>query len=154
VCGDAIIRNLKGQSDFFCIHLSPEVVATTAEQVYREKARAVRILPRLAVQDANLSGLGEILGTEAGLDAPDLDLMLETMGQAAVLHLLRRHSTYSGSPPDVSKFSQDRRWFKAAEYMREHIDQGLPLQELAKVAGLSAAQFTDRERGIVVLIGL
>ena len=139
--GDAIVRNLKGQSDSFCIHLSREIVATTTDQAYREKARGVRILPRLAVQDVNLSRLGEIFGTEAGIDAPDKDLMLETMGQAAVLHLLRRHSTYSGLPHDVSKCSHDRRLLRAAEYMREHIDQSLPLQELAKVAGLSATQF-------------
>jgi AraC family transcriptional regulator len=139
--GDAIVRNLKGQSDSFCIHLSREIVATTADQVYREKARAVRILPRLAVQDSNLSRLGEVFGTEAGIDAPDKDLMLETMGRAVVLHLLRRHSTYTGLPPDRSKCSHDRRLMKAAEYMREHIDESLPLQELAKVAGLSAAQF-------------
>jgi len=139
--GDAIVRNLKGQSDSYCIHLSRDIVATTTDQVYREKARAIHILPRLAVQDANLSRLGEVLGTEAAMDAPDKDLMLETMGQAAVLHLLRRHSTYSGLPPDISKCAHDRRLLKVAEYMREHLDEPLPLQGLAKIAGLSAAQF-------------
>ena len=139
--GHALKRDAMSRADLLFIHLSPDLVARVAEDVYGIDRGQAALLPRFAVPDPTLDRLGRSLLAEFEAELPGSDLTADCLGRAIALNLLRRHSSLAPPRPERPPSIAGGRLRKVVEYMNEHMDEALPLARLAELTGLSPSRF-------------
>jgi AraC family transcriptional regulator len=139
--GQAITRGLKGRPDVLLIHLPPDLVRELAEEIDLGAAKA-EFVPRLAMADQVVDRIGRLILDEILGEAVGGGLMAETLTRALVIHLLRNHSTVANCRPDAPICLVGGKLRRVIEFMQTHIDESLPLQQLASLSGLSPSHFT------------
>ena len=135
-------REAMTQADLLFIHVAPEVIAQAAEDAFGVDRKQVSLIPRFVVPDETLRRLGQLLLAEAEAGAPGAGLMADTLGRAVALNLLRRHSNLAPPASEKPVSLAGGRLRRVIEFMRAHIDEPLPLAQLAALSGLSQSQFT------------
>ena len=109
--------------------------------MYELDPTEVTLRPSSCVTDEKLRALCELLLGETEKDTPGSAVMLDSLGRALALQLLRGHSTFAAPRPTKPVPLPGVRLRRVLDYMQEHLDEALPLPRLAKVAGLSQSQF-------------
>ncbi len=139
--GRPVSRTLMGRPDVLLIHIAPELVCQVAKEAYDLDPASVALVPRLAVPDEALNRLGRLLLAEVEAGAPGTGLMADLLGRALALNLLRCHSNLAPLPPEKPSSLVGGRLRRVIEHMRTHVDEALPLAQLAGMGGLSPSQF-------------
>jgi AraC family transcriptional regulator len=134
-------RTLKGRTDAVLIHISPALLSEVAEEVYGHEARGAALIPRLAVTDETLHRLGQALAVEVEAGGAGDRLLAELLGRAIALNLLRRHSNLAPAGYEAPKRIASGRLRRVIDHMHAHLEENLPLAELARLSGLSPSQF-------------
>ncbi|MGA7806913.1 helix-turn-helix domain-containing protein [Bradyrhizobium sp.] len=137
----ATARTLKGPTDAVLIHITPDLFQTVAEDAYGAGAAGVSLIRRLAVRDDALSRLGQLLAAEVEAGGPGGKLMLDLLGRAIALHLLRRHSNLAPVRPEPPSKIAGSRLRRVLDHIQAHLHETLSLTELARLNGLSPSQF-------------
>ncbi|MBV8172625.1 MAG: helix-turn-helix transcriptional regulator [Candidatus Eremiobacteraeota bacterium] len=127
----------EGPSAFLCIHLSPALVQTTAEDMDVNPDR-VSLLPMLQFRDPQIEHLGWALKAELESSEPSGRLYADGLGQALAAHLLRQHAPLV---PRVTKGLPKRRLQRVTDFIHDHLAQDLTLVQLAEVACVSPSHF-------------
>ena len=135
-------RTLKGRSDVVLIHLASDLIDKVALEEFDVDPAELSLIRRLAVSDKVLDNLGLLFLAEAEVGAPGTGLMADTLGTAIALNILRRHSSVASMPSEPNHALPRARLQRVIEYMRNHLDERLTLSELARLGGLSDAQFS------------
>ena len=91
--------------------------------------------------DHRADQLIRLLLAEAETPGPSSSLMAESLGRALTIHLLRFHSSLSGSPQVPTAHCPAPRMQRVIAQMRSRLDQEMKLSGLAAYAGLSPSQF-------------
>ena len=142
-------RFMRGPSAVLTIHISPALVGEVYEEVFdRDPARLI-LNSRLATADRTVHRIGHLLEAEAASGGSGTGLMAETLGRALALHLLRHHSNVAPGQPEEPCAFPTERLRRVVEHMRTHLDEDLPLAELARLSGLSQSQFARAFRDAV-----
>ena len=139
--GQPVHRVLKGRPDVVLLHLAPELLHDVAREIYGRDTGPVELVRCLAMPDPKADQLIRLLLAEAETPGPSSSLMIENLGRALTIHLLRFHSSLSGSRPVPVAHSPVPRMQRVIAQMRSCLDQDLKLAELAASAGLSPSQF-------------
>jgi AraC family transcriptional regulator len=141
--GEPVSRVLKGSPEVLLIHLTSELVAEVAADVYGPHAKCSSLLPCLAVRDDTLDCLGRLLMTEAtnepGAAGTRLNGYLLT--RSIIIRLLRNHSDGAALPPEFPNNVADRRIRRSIDYMNAQLEESLGVEELSMLSGLSSSQF-------------
>lgn len=104
--------------------------------------RRVELLDRVGCADPTVASILEILSREAGANDPSSRLFVERAIDLLCIQLLRHHSTF-----ETVRMSRPRRGLarwqvkRVTAYMRDHLDQEVGLDELAKLVRLSRFHF-------------
>ncbi len=139
--GQPVHRVLKGRPDVVLLHLAPELLRDVARELYGHDAGRVELVRCLAMPDPRADQLIRLLLAEAETPGPSSSLMTESLGRALTIHLLRFHSSISGSPPVPTAHCPAPRMQRVIAQMRSCLDQEMKLAGLAASAGLSPSQF-------------
>lgn len=120
------------------MYLSAALVFSTAEAM-GINAERVTIAPQLHVRDPRIEHIGWTVKAE--LESPESPgrLFGDCLGVALATHLLRSYAPRSQAN-FAAKLSQ-RRLARVFDYVRANISSDLSLNQLAKIAGLSASHF-------------
>ena len=127
----------EGPTAFLCIHLSPSLVQSTAEEMDVNPDR-VSMLPLLQFMDPQIEHIGWALKAELETPEPSGRLYADGLGLALAAHLLRQHAPLV---PRVTKGLPKRRLQLVTDYIRDHLAQDLRLVQLAEVASVSPSHF-------------
>lgn len=134
-------RILKGHPEVVLVHLAPRLVAGVAEELFSSSPAQVVLVPSFAAPDPMADSIIRLLLAEAETATPGTRLMTETLARALVVHLLRRHSNLAPREPEMPVRITGARLRRVVEYMRAHMDEDLPLVQLANLSGLSPSRF-------------
>ena len=139
--GVEAMLDFKGPSNLVLVRLDAGLVGEVAREAYDLDPSALALRPCLCVADEQLRVLCELLLIEGEKDNPGSALMIDSMGRAMALQLLRGHSSLAALEPGKPAPLAGVRLRRVLEFMREHLDTALPIVQLAKVAALSPSQF-------------
>lgn len=112
-----------------------------AEELFSSSPAQIVLVPSFAVPDATADCIIRLLLAEAETSTPGTRLMTETLGRALVVHLLRRRFNLAPREPEMLARISRARLRRVVEYMRAHMDEALPLVQLASLSGLSPSRF-------------
>ena len=139
--GQPVHRVLKGRPDVVLLHLAPELLHDVARELYGRDVGRVELVRCLAMPDPRADQLIRLLLAEAETPGPSSSLMTGSLGRALTIHLLRFHSSLSGSPAVPTAHCPAPRMQRVIAQMRSCLDQDMKLAGLAASAGLSPSQF-------------
>ena len=139
--GQPVHRVMIGKANVVLIHFSPELVRAAAEDVFERDPNHVELVRRFVEADSMSDQLVRLLLQETATQAPGASSMVESLGRALAVHLVRCHSNLSPplARPRVSMSGGQLR--RVVEHMHAHIEESLPLARLAQVCRLSQSQF-------------
>ena len=139
--GQETRRFLKGPSVVLTIHISTELVDEVCEEAFGRDPARLTLDSLMAIPDRTVQRIGPLLEAEAASGGPGTGLMVETMGRALALHILRHHSSVASRPAEKPCSFPIGRLRRVTDHMRAHLDDDLPLAELARLGRLSQSQF-------------
>jgi AraC family transcriptional regulator len=139
--GAGAVLDLKGPSNIVLVRLQVPFLGEVAEEVYEIDRPDLSLRPSSCISDEKLRALCGLLLAEADKDTPGSSLMIESLGRAMALQLLRRHSSLAKLEPVKPAPLGGVQLRRVLKFMREHLDDALPIARLAKVAALSPSQF-------------
>jgi len=123
------------------LHVSPMRLLALAESEPLLKART-RLLPAVDREDPVLAALAESIAREIRLRQAGSGILIESLFQSLCIQLLRAYSEdarIAGRRPyAIAPF----RLRRAQDFVEEHLEQHIGLEEIAAAAGLSAFHFT------------
>ena len=76
------------------LHLAPELLQSVASELYGRNAGPVELVRCLAMPDSRADQLIRLLLAEAETPEPCSSLMIESLGRALTIHLLRFHCSF------------------------------------------------------------
>lgn len=133
-----------GKAETLALSLSPAFVLDCAVRARLTRDDALITFPAHSIpHDARLSRLARDLADELRAPETGHELVIAALIEQLLIQLLRRHANIRRS--DELELSRagliDRRLRRAVELMHAHLDQELPLEELAAAAYLSPFHF-------------
>ena len=137
--GQPVRRILKGRPDVVLLHLAPELLHDVAREIYGQEAGSAPLVRCLAVPDQAADQLVRLLLAEAESPRLASSLMIESLGRALVIHLLRAHSELAARPVQHAD-RPARRIQRVIDQMRSCVEDDLSLGQLAETGGLSRSQ--------------
>jgi len=122
------------------LHISPTRLLALAESEPSLKPRT-RLSPAVNREDPVLAALAESIVREIRLHLAGSGILIDSLFQSLCIHLLRTYSEnerMAGRRPYVIAPFRLRR---VQDFIEEHLEQHIGLEEIATVAGLSAFHF-------------
>jgi AraC-like DNA-binding protein len=133
------------EAEFLTLTLAPHYLLDNAvrARLIRQGARVV-FRARLVQRDERLARLARDLAEELNEEEAGQEMVVAALIDQMAVHLLRRHSNVRRSDElELSRVGLvDRRIRRAVELMHSHLDQDLPLEEIASAAHLSPFHFS------------
>ncbi len=101
--------------------------------------RQLRDVPQATDPDLCRAGdmLMEAMGTRLGSE-----LLFESLSRVFLVKLIDRYGLEQESGPDFSASFSSQQYQKVLEYVMAHLDREIRLEDLARVAGISASHFS------------
>jgi AraC family transcriptional regulator len=128
-------------ASFIHLHVSPTRLLTLAESEPSLKART-RLLTAVNREDSVLTALAESIVREIRLQQAGSAILIESLFQSLCIQLLRAYCEdariASRRPYVIAPF----RLRRAQDFIEEHLEQHIGLEQIAAAAGLSAFHFT------------
>ncbi|WOB42438.1 helix-turn-helix transcriptional regulator [Thermoleptolyngbya oregonensis NK1-22] len=123
----------------FAISLQPALLTRSATEVLA--VDQVELLPQVPLYDPLILEIGLALKADLESHKPGGQLYAEAMATALAVHLLRNYSAHSHKPIRYSGGLSPMQFKRVVDYIDDHLDQALGLEELAAIAQLSAYHF-------------
>jgi len=123
----------------FAISLKPDLLTRNAAELLA--VDQVELLPQKPLYDPLILQIGLALKADLESHRPGGKLYAETMATALAVHLLRNYSAHSHKPIHHSGGLSPTQLKRVVDYINDHLDQELSLEELAAIAQLSPYHF-------------
>jgi AraC family transcriptional regulator len=123
----------------FAISLKPELLTRNAAELLA--VDQVELLPQKPLYDPLIVQIGLALKADLESYRPGGKLYGETMATALAVHLLRNYSAHSHRAIHHSGGLSLTQLKRVVDYINDHLEQDLGLEELAAIAQLSAYHF-------------
>ncbi len=128
------------------LYLAPATVAQAASDLHEREIKTVDLRDVLRADDPVLAGLVAGFAQEAGQGGPGGGLYVESLRQAACLHLLRHYAEVRFREPPSRGGLSAPQCRRLIAYVEDNLGRALTLAELAGVVGLSVFHFTRKFR--------
>lgn len=128
------------------VYLSPDEVAETCRQMYDREVEETHLRDVLRADDPAIHRAAMALANETVHGGPGSQLLIDSISCQLSVHILRRYADVlfrESSGTEGLTFRQER---AVREYIREHLDQKITLDDLAGSVGLSRFHFGRRFR--------
>ena len=98
--------------------------------------------PRAGLVDERAKMFAEMISSEMETGKGANSIYLDALFTVFSMHLLRNYSSAESSPPPAHRGGlAARAWRNVIDYIHAHLQDELPISELARVAGLSTSHF-------------
>lgn len=121
------------------LNLTPELLGLQA--IVLLETDCVELVPQFAIQDQLIYQIGLALQVELQSQGSNGRLYAETMTNALAVHLLRHYSTQRHRTVDYNGGLPQHKLRLVVDYINEHLERELSLNELAAIAQLSQYHF-------------
>ncbi|KMO38166.1 hypothetical protein VQ03_17875 [Methylobacterium tarhaniae] len=128
------------------LYLAPGTVTRTASDLYQREVSVVDLRDVLRADDPVLAGFVAGFAQEAGQGGLGSSLYVESLRQAACIHLLRHYAEVRFREPTAGGGLSTAQCRRLSAYVEDHLGGGLTLAEMAGVVGLSVFHFTRKFR--------
>ncbi|WP_392530594.1 helix-turn-helix domain-containing protein [Nostoc sp. C117] len=128
-----------GNAEFLLLSLEEELVAHKACELMG--THRIELVPHLVIQDPLIQQIGLALKAELESDGLGGRLYVESMANALVIHLLRQYSTQEKNIPTYQGGLPQQKLKEVVDYIHNHLEQNLTLDELAETVQLSPHHF-------------
>jgi AraC family transcriptional regulator len=128
------------------LYVSPEMVARTASDLYQREIGEVNLRDVLRADDPLLAGLVAGFAQETRHGGLGSSLYVESLKQAASIHLLRHYAEVAFREPETRGRLSSIQCRRLTSYIEDNLDHAVTLAELAGVVGLSMFHFTRKFR--------
>ena len=139
--GCPVRRVLRGKPDLVVVHFDSAELREIAVEVFEADPASITLQSRVGVPDETADRFSRLLLAEAESTMPGMPLMVDGLSRALMLHMLRHYSNLSPQTPAVRASMSPGRVRQVTEHMRAHMDEDLPLSQLAHISGLSPTRF-------------
>jgi len=123
------------------LHVSPARLHAVAEAEPLLRART-RLLPAVNREDAVLASLAENIMRETRARQAGSRLLIDSLFQSLCVHLMRTYSVEEDTANPRRYFIAPFRLKRAQEFIEEHLEQHIALEDIAAAAGLSPFHFS------------
>ncbi len=123
----------------FMLNLKPDLLTRHAAEVLA--VEQVELLPRTLLDDPLILQIALALKADLESHKPGGRLYAETLTNALAVHLLRNYSSHNHKSVHYLGGLSSTQLRLVIDYINEHLDQELGLEELAAIAKLSAYHF-------------
>lgn len=127
-------------------YLASPLLARVAEDVLDRPVSEIRLHDVLSIDDPVVTGIVDALAGEAQGNGIGGRLFADTLGTQLALHMLRRYAHVEFRDRSETGRLPPAACRRIAEYIEDRLDQPLPLDELAAVAGMGVWSFGKRFR--------
>jgi AraC family transcriptional regulator len=117
------------------LYLEPKSLISVCE------TNKIEIIPNLKFRDPLIQQMGIALKTELTIGGAESRFYAESMATALSAHLLSRYCDRSSSLKEYTGGLPKSQLKKAIDYIQEHLDQNLSLEELAAIIPISPHYF-------------
>lgn len=111
------------------VFLSRERLQSSAEDM--EWTRTPELIPRLNFEDPRLFAILSLIAVEAAETGPHSRVYLETLLELLCIALMRGHSAFALEVNDTGRGLRTRQVRQVTDYMMDHLDEAIGLQQLA-----------------------
>ena len=128
------------------VYLTHDEIADICRQIYERDVTDVELHNVVKADDLAIHRTAMLIANEAAQGGAGSRLIVDSLSCQLSVHILRRHShvLFRGSAGvDGLSFSQER---GVREYIHEHLQENISLDELAGSVGLSRYHFARRFR--------
>ena len=128
------------------VYLTHDEIADICRQIYERDVTDVELHDVVKADDLAIHRTAMLIANEAAQGGAGSRLIVDSLSCQLSVHILRRHShvLFRGSAGvDGLSFSQER---AVREYIHEHLQENISLDELAGSVGLSRYHFARRFR--------
>ncbi len=140
--GASVVRRFQAWTEILLFQLDPCLINGVIEEAFDIDPRQATLTPCLANIDPTLDQVAHLLAAEVRKPVePGHTMMMEALGRAITLALLRGHSTLGQAPAEEPLRIAPVRIRRVLEYLREEQPHNPTLNELASLAGLSPTHF-------------
>lgn len=123
----------------FAISLKPELLTRNAAELLA--VDQVELLPQKPLYDPFILQIGLALKADLESHRPGGRLYAEAMATILAVHILRNYSAHTHKPVHYLSGLSPRHLNLVKDYINDHLDQELSLEEVAAIAQLSAFHF-------------
>lgn len=142
------VWEVSDKDTFLALSVAPELLIMVAEDLELDRDR-VEIRNRFSVRDPQLESIGWALKAEMESGYPSGRLYLDGLALSVATRLVRCHSSVSVESKTVTGRMSGRRLREVLTFIEDNLNQELPLNEIAAVAGLSVSHFKSLFRETV-----
>ena len=151
VPGDLTFTPALEKAGWFCrpgchllyLRLCPDFIARVTEEL--ETAQR-DLTGRFAFRDPQIEFIGKSLLSELASQNLGGRLYAESLTNALSIHLLRHYNEVAATSYRRKEGLPPKRLRQVLDYIHEHLDQNLSLEELAGISGVSAPYFASQFR--------
>jgi AraC family transcriptional regulator len=133
----------EGEDHYLQIQLPPQFLQKVAQEAIELDPDRVELITEFRVRDPQIEQLLMLLRTELHKGGGWVgQLYVESLANVLAVHLLREYST---AQPRVALHEGglgDRKLLQVSEYIHDHLDQEIKLEDLAQVVGISQFHFS------------
>lgn len=127
------------KAEFLLLSLEIELVAYQACELLGTDQ--IELVPHLVIQDPLIQQIGLALKAELESDGLGGRLYVESMANALIIHLLRQYSTQEKNIPTYQGGLPQQKLKEVTDYIHDHLEQNISLNELAVTVQLSPHHF-------------
>ena len=132
--------DIAGPIEVSHVYLPDDRIQACADQLAGGKR--VELLGRVGFEDPAAARVMELLSREAGMDDPSSRLFVEQAVDLLCIQLVRGHSSFAALALELPRGGlADWQVKRVTNYMREHLDEEVGLEELAALVNLSRFHF-------------
>ena len=131
------------------VYLTQDEMAATCRQMYERDVDEVELHDTVKADDPAIHHTAMQIAQEAAQGAAGSRLMVDALSSQLAVHILRRHAHVLFHEPAGTgglSFRQDR---TVRDYIQQHLDRSISLDDLAGTIGLSRYHFARRFRATV-----
>jgi len=126
------------------VYLTQDELAATCRQMYDREVEDVELLDEVKADDPAIHQTAMMLAQEAARGGPGSRLLIDALSCQLSVQILRKHAhVLFREPADESglTFVQER---AVRDYLHDHLEENISLDDLAGVVGLSRSHFARR----------
>lgn len=137
--GTAHRCNWKTSAKFMILAVAPELLQRMGQDWIDEK---IELTPQFATEDVLLHGILTKFREEMAPDRVENHLLIDSLQTVLSIHLLQQYSTTKSKSSKENKGLSKPDLQRVTDYIHQHLDQALKLNEVAAITQLSPYHFS------------
>lgn len=126
------------------VYLAHDELAATCREMYERDVEDVELLDEVKANDPDIHRTAMLIADEAAHGGDGSRLLVDSLSCQLSVHILRKHAHVLFREPSGASGMSFLQGRTVRDYIHEHLNENIALDDLAAVVGLSRFYFTRR----------